>query len=433
MEYTIDGLRNKLFEHVLDVYDIFKNHFGEDYVDLQYLPSDDDLKGKLHDFGISSNDNGKYDIDDTVFFRFVHHYNVNNDNSRRDSDNSSDFTYYYNILVWFPKVTVTNEYDKSIDIQDLYAKVTINFLGQIPYEYEGFKFNRTTYTSNQWESGYLHSHTPSIPKSHLDRFLNVCLGDSSVKDTVKSLKDSNDPVTWMIFCEELEKSTSIESVAGVPYYHLEDVGTASDLDDYENFYYPAHALHDITAMYYHFQSSPYYLNDKELRIMLRSFTGYYARNGHLHLSYDGRKYVCGMQYFDYMIDVSNSFINFYNEHLKEGPEKRGFLYNGFLLQVVAANRQFKLTGNHTSDYYGSYIGTEILTFKGEVKRLNIINSNPSEVTVTTILNRCAAMFVLMNILKIINFRYKNDYFNTNSGTGSSEETPSPAHQTAFYI
>lgn len=57
------------------------------------------------------------------------------------------------ILVWFPQVRVTNEYNRSVDIQDLYAKVKIDTEGQLIGK---FYLNRATYPLSHMKAGYMH-------------------------------------------------------------------------------------------------------------------------------------------------------------------------------------------------------------------------------------------------------------------------------------
>ena len=56
-----------------------------------------------------------------------------------------------NIIVHFPKVTVTNEYNRSVDITHLWVKVPLNSNGTIA---NIFCMVRSEYTYQQFVSGY---------------------------------------------------------------------------------------------------------------------------------------------------------------------------------------------------------------------------------------------------------------------------------------
>ena len=57
------------------------------------------------------------------------------------------------ILVHWPTVKVTNEFDESVEIWDLYAASIISSEGRLKI---GPIFNRSTYDNVQWISDYAH-------------------------------------------------------------------------------------------------------------------------------------------------------------------------------------------------------------------------------------------------------------------------------------
>ena len=138
MLYTIEELEKDVSGNVFDVYEVFKNFFGEEYVDLQsevnlieHIPSPEE-------------DGEHYDIPQELFDNLQNLYQGA----------------YWDIIVYWPRVTITNEHNRSIDIYDLYAKITIQKDGTIPFEYRGFTLNRSRYTKEQFNhkngSGYMH-------------------------------------------------------------------------------------------------------------------------------------------------------------------------------------------------------------------------------------------------------------------------------------
>lgn len=144
MQYTIDQLCEHIYQRVYDIYDIFKGFFGEDNVDLQEY-SEDYIRGSLSIF---------LQADATKTEGMENTYEVSDALLKRIEDNYSSFKSI--IYVWWSNVTITNENDKSINIQDLYAKVGIQMDGRIPYENVGFLLNRATYTKEQFLSNYMH-------------------------------------------------------------------------------------------------------------------------------------------------------------------------------------------------------------------------------------------------------------------------------------
>lgn len=148
-----------------EVYEVFKEYFGEDKVDLQ-------IGGKL--------------------------------------------------IVYFPTVTVTNENDESIVITDLYVKVVISSEGLI----EGnFEMTRGSYTLSQAYSNYLHSHALGIPAPN--NWSKVCLGRGPLVHTISVLTTDCDLERWELFCFELDKYVTVESEVGIPYHHLRQVSKSA--------------------------------------------------------------------------------------------------------------------------------------------------------------------------------------------------------------
>lgn len=104
----------------LEVFEIFKDYFGEERVDFQGVLSEDEF---IHEMEAAP----ELDQESVIGNPFI--------------------------LVWFPFVTVTNENNKSVMIQDLYAEVGLDFAGLLRGKP---RFNRSTYTYEQWVSDYMH-------------------------------------------------------------------------------------------------------------------------------------------------------------------------------------------------------------------------------------------------------------------------------------
>ena len=354
-------------QKVKDVHEIFKNFFGDDYVDLQ------------------------------------------------SDDHSSDDRWF--IYVWFPEVTVTNEHDKSITIQDLYAQIEINEEGFIPFEFPGFMLNRATYTKEQFLSNYLHSHINGIPKDDLSEFMTPCLGNGPIGRTVQTLKTDYDEAEWMLFCQELSMYVTVESLKGGPWRRLESVGTLYILSSYNNGFDFSSA--ELNNFFMVFDMST-----------LRSFFKYYLEHGHLSITYKDCKFCCGMSYYDYIIDVSNAFIAFYNLYLKTTEEHVQTLFNANILRhVLVSNCKFYKPALNGNQDISPYIGNYVLTFKGKEIHSSIIDSPSPETVPTTVINHRLAMYILKQILRTINFKYKNEHSNNTAGQQESAQT----NRRVFYL
>lgn len=406
MEYTLNQLYEQLYQKIYDTYAVFQNFFGEQLTDLQKIKKPADVRQNismiLNDFDTparETEDEVLFDVSDTCMKAIKGQVNA----GKAD------------IYVWWSSIVVTNKNDKSVRIQDLYAKITIDAEGRIPYKQHGFLLNRATYTKEQFLSDYMHSHIQGIPKSNFQHFLPPCLGTGPIKDTIATLKNEADEVTWMLFCQELANYVTVESLKGVPWRHLEDIGHNST-----TYYCTDYNLKD--AEDYRFVN----LYPKE---KLKDFMVYYLKHGHFSLSYKYGKFTSGMSFYDYIIDVSNAFIDFFNLYLKStrDSKNRCFIHD-LLVSVETRNGRFYHKAGHTNPSDLSYYQDRpVLTFKGKQITTTIVTDNQSESVSTTILNYAVAMYILRQILRTINYRYRNEYKHR------TDKDPASAGKRVFYL
>lgn len=385
MQYTVNQLYELFYQKINDVHDIFKGFFGEEYVDLQGALRAEQCKRRIKTFiqrrcDLTDEDleNGCEIPDDII------------ENLKRSFEDKKA-----SIYVWWPRVKVINEYNKFIYIQDLYAKIDICYDGTIPYENSGFLLNRATYSKEQFLSNYMHSHIQKIPKENFSCFMRPCLGRGPIGSTITTLKNEYSEEYWMLFCQELSMYVTVESIEGGPWNRLENVGNNK---------------RDNSHIGYCLERGNRYSFTKLFPVeKLRDFITYYLEHGHLSLSYKNGRYTYGMPYYEYIIDISNAFIDFYNQNLYSRPSN--YLYGDLLSSVQVSNGVFYQITEAFSQNMDRYKGQYVLTFKGKRIDLSITDSAKNEATHTTVLNNSLAMYILNNILRIINFRYINEYNN----------------------
>lgn len=415
MQYTINQLRNEVFSQVWQVYEVFQNYFGEDSVDLQNLPDDDYIAELLEEKEIYPREDGSCYEGDGHKFAGV------------KSVLSSLRPF---ILVYWPKVIVTNENDKSILIQDLYAKIELDSKGRIPTENRGFLLNRATYPIEQWSSDYMHSHISSIPKGHLTKFQEPCLGEGPILSTITSLKtdlsEGFDEIQWMLFCEELSRYVTVESIKGTPYNYLEDVNLLDLLSDYIDF--------DSSKLYTTAQAINLITNALSSDA-LGDFILYYLKNGHLSFSFQNGQFQIGMTHFDYIIDISNSFIDYFNSHYTDkNLVSRCYLVNLLRKVIVAGNKFFDPDSSTQIPDVSGYVGQKVCDFKGHEVKLNILSTTEFTPHQTIVLDHALAMFILNNILKIINYYYRNEHNRKSIGESTAETAlTAPTHQGVCFV
>lgn len=336
-----EEFKRKYLEYPLKVYDIFKEYYGEDRVDIQGLPAYSE------------------EVNEDIINTFI--------------------------LVYFPEVKVTNEKDKSTIIKELYVKVRINKKGKLK---ETFTFNRAKYTIQEWESDYMHSHARTIYKIDPSIFSTVCTGSGPIKNTIDSLKLNYNEDLWGLFCLELDRYTQVESVEGIPYHKLENIGI-SDFKVRLNYIHESFNLYNNTFNF-------------------TSFLEYILKSNILRFAYYNNSYYLGMSDKDYILKVSSAFIIWYNKNKYYEKYNLDALLNKNILFKAFLDSKGELKTRYDFNYSVSLnnsIGKKVCTFKGKEITLSKDNDWYNDDNNILILNTKILGNLLISILKVVNFNY----------------------------
>lgn len=128
------------------------------------------------------------------------------------------------ILVWWPELRVSNEDEEYCYIKNLYARVRVDNAGTLSGT---FSLNRTDYSYDQWISKYCHSHVQRISRNResIKTWREPCLGSGPIRETSSTLQVEYDEDVWRLFIYELDQYVRHESLEGVPYIKLRTIGT----------------------------------------------------------------------------------------------------------------------------------------------------------------------------------------------------------------
>lgn len=418
IEERAEELYNHLMEKPLRVLSIFNDFFGEERVDMQGYPSLEEFRNWLYSTPIYKY-TSRAEIGASV--SNWSHYNCNsvtnipepevpkvidNFEAMQNSIGELKFNEIF-ILVHFPHVRVTNEHDRFVDINHLWAKVRVNYNGTI---IGSFTLNRSEYTLLHMISSYMHSHVSSIPTDNFKDFKTPCLGSGPINATISTLCREYDEDMWNMFCLELSKYVTTESISGVPYHYLEKLGTSNmsvGLDSFRAY-----------------SSSAYYIDiipiDK-----LKDFVRQFVNTKKLKFNYMNGSYSIGMSLPEYITLISNEFISWYNMLYSEGKIKVPFseLKRRRVLNECIIDNGRIYTENNAIDVerHLNYIGKEVCIFKG--KRITVSITDISEINndnKSIILNTQMALYILGIILKVLNYRYGRET-NTTEGYQANTE------------
>lgn len=420
IESKIEELHSLLMDKPNQVLAIFNDFFGEDKVDMQGFISADKLKPWLDATPISEyaprellsmsrEDYNTYrgqsltdlkgEVLDLVLNQLCSGWMV-------DSIGQKKFGSGF-ILVHFPHVRITNEYNRFVDINHLYAKVKVLHNGSMNGY---FALNRAEYTYLHISNGYMHSHVSSIPTNDFTQFQTPCTGTGPINDTMSNLSREFDSDIWRLFCLELSKYVEVESIAGAPYHRLENLGT-SNMSTGESVFKVINHL-------------DYYGDGIEE--MIKDFVSYFIKQGKLKFNYANGSYSIGMSFTEYMLVISNEFIDWYNKKFNNKElrytfdtlKRKGVLKEG----IIANNKIYYENSRRNVNSYAAYNGKRMCTFKGADVLINIVDINEvKEDNKSIILNTNIALYILSKILRVINYRYGKAEQRDQEGNRISEE------------
>lgn len=428
MTNPIDQALDTLYERVMEmpnkVLDIFNNFFGEERVDMQKFPSkaelrhsilgmfvsiifqNTDMSGRLPLVGFNRNQK-LVDID-------FESLPVESAAALTEAILSDSFVEFCKapmkgfILVHFPRTVVTNEHDRSTVVNHIYVKVPITIKGS---EDGLFTMNRSEYTVAEIYSDYMHSHASHIPTGNFQNFVSCCLGSGPLNNTQTNLSIGFDEDRWNMFCLELSKYVEVESIAGRPYHYLEKIsfntsrmGNIDRLSNFSNLHFP-------------FSNRPNHL----VKNAVRKFLSYYLEHNNLTFSYRNGVYSLGMPFIEYLIHLSNSFIEFVNNR----PElaNSGITNCNIIGDYAIRNGELYQKSRDIDFYistYREYVGKEVCTFKGRpviVTITDLERADHNTVNNAKLINISLASYLLNRILRTINYRYGRNQENPNSTSG----------------
>ena len=406
IEEKIEELYNSLMDKPFRVLSIFNDFFGEDKVDMQgYLRLDEfkswmniePLSAYIPSSNIVSMDNNDWSI-----YRTQTITDLPEDQVEKVVNGLTNITVKeiignvvfgeIFILVHFPHVRVTNEHNKFVDINHLWAKVRIMYDGTLSGK---FTLNRSEYTLLHFRSHYMHSHISSIPKSDFTQFQNPCTGSGPINGTISTLNRDYDEDMWNMFCLELSKYVTVESVAGRPYHYLEKLGT-NDMqageDKFITYLFPNYCVNDI-------------LSDK-----FKEFVMYFINSKKLKFNYVNGSYSIGMSLIEFIVLISNEFIKWYNDQFNKGKLTTKFedlKKHGILRECIIDNGKIYYDRSiNNANNYAQYIGKQVCMFKGKEITVDITDiTKVGNENKSIILDTQTALYILTTILKVLNYRY----------------------------
>lgn len=412
---TIQARRKVVCSHQSEVINLLRDYFTEELTDVTYINSDNELLNMFIKVPLINMASSVVRDSEYMSRTIANIAGIGNSISNQEKQILEDVlkevlkeptTYIDNLILYnsiaylyirFPKVTVTNEDDKSVDIDELYVLVPINGDGTLR---GNFSMVRSSYPIIQWLSGYSHSHLPKLSTTEVPHFAHPCLGSGPLGPTQDKLEHEFDIDMWGLFAFELEKYVTQESLLGGPYIKLESIGRSSKATEIKLCYGDIfeHTCDNID---------------------FRDFLISYCNHTNLNVSYKEGQYSLGITDVNFVISLSDYFIKWYNNKVAEG------IYYTTLIKLIDYNILNKviIDGNKVySDYIiqnidviqnleGAHLtrsrdSDKDFIFKGKPVTLHIDgNFNIKSKNYTLLLNTDICSYMLTKILEVINNKY----------------------------
>ena len=409
----------------------FQDFFGEERVEMQGFLTEDELYtylsvnplGTFIEWGNITDSSAYQDMnreDREIINLFWTAEGANNETVTSDSALTKHFlpvikekianTMFNNlfILIYFPTVRITNEYDKYVDIKDLWLKVPFNWNGKGKGY---FGVNRSNYPLNHFKGGYMHSHVSSIPTSNFENFQTPCTGRGPINSSLSTLAIGYDEAIWQLLCLELDRYVRVESIDGVPYHRLEKV-PAPGMEDAEDRF----SMQSLRGMV------PW--NTLFGREQFRPFIKHLLETKKIRFNYVNGSYGLGMSFIDTVVLISNEFISWYNTEYNKHTIDINYadlVSNGIINECIITNGKVyvpKPVRRGSSSDYQRYVGRKICTFKGRDITLTIdrvLSSEEESLNRTRILNLQYIEAIVCSILRILNYGYGRERSETSTG------------------
>lgn len=408
VEIKIQELYDLIMSKPYEVLEIFNHYYGEDRVDIQSFPTFEEFKEHISTPDIRNilscevldirpseyrelANKTLFTVPDNLIERVLE---VLTDPSVVDYLGRTYFNNIF-ILVHFPRVKITNENDKFVYANHMYAKIRVFYNGSMV---SGFTLNRAEYPYDHISSDYMHSHISGIPLSDFTYFKSPCLGSGPIRNTISNLNSEYDEDLWGLFCLELDKYIHTESLEGGPYRRLENIYTNNNSTS-------------RLLLSTDFRVVKHFINNNSFnKDMCKVFTRYLLMSKKLKFAYNSKGYSIGMSFRDYIITVSNVFIDWYNEAFNNGVYTHSLddlIRYGIVNKCkITSTKIIKEVNTRRGTDYSIYNGKKVCTFKGKdvlVKITDIINTE--DVNTSILLNSDIALYILTKILYILNYKY----------------------------
>ena len=380
-----NNVYDKILSGPLEIYNTFIEYFGEDLVDMIY-PS---------------------------FSKIIENYNVSDMSESEIFETIIPDLKAFNIIIRFPKVKIENEKGMFINVKDIWVKVPIIITGDSIDNIEclmsnAFTMTRSVYKKLHIKADYMHSHCPGLPLTDGTVWKKCCLGNGPIKRTVATLCSSFDMDIWKLFCIEIEKYVSTESLTGGPYRYMSSM---------DNNGYQKSLEQQLNNILYTDNFTNFGDNNEEnnkLKKMTIDFLRYFVTNNSVPISFSNLSYCLGEDFFNFYTSISKEFIKWYNDKNNPWNTELSFslmIQRGYLIHCVINNNiiyKLRLSNSYLSEetLISKFQNKPMFKFKDKTIYSSIDEDCDKDDNSCYLLDSFLVNFIITQILKFIKIKFK---------------------------
>lgn len=282
-------------------------------------------------------------------------------------------------LIHWDTVTVTNEFDESEKIFDLFVKVRMEGV-----HVQGFSMAKTTFTQRQYKANYVHSH---VPRNKNIYFSQPCLGSGPIIETISTLGTTYDSQIWGLFCQELDSYVKTESVTGVPYIRMSNIKIYDSVEE-----------DSINAAYLKVAFN----ETEEYITYIKKIFKEFVNTGSIKFAYKNGSYCYGEPIADIIVKYSSYFIDYIKTNIHTPRIQRQILNN--LKKASYMNGSlWVLSTSEIADL--AYNSSDFIFFKGNEYHLKIIENDGNDIQYYYVVDTSIVRVLLTKLLLFINCNY----------------------------
>ena len=354
---VIQSEYNRVVEPLKEIKQIVEEFFGEENVDFN-IPS--------------------YHLYKNMVKKLMKEVEYNPDTLCEHCLEAMNYLFDYFLIHW-DTVTVTNEFDDSEKIFDLFVKVHMEGA-----HVQGFSMAKTTFTQGQYKAAYVHSH---VPRDKGIGFAQPCLGSGPIIKTISTLKTTYDSQIWGLFCQELDSYVKTESIEGVPYIRISNIKIYDSTEEYS-----------INAAYL----KKTFNETEEYITYIKKIFKEFVNTGSIKFAYKNGSYCYGEPIADIIVKYSSYFIDYIKTNIHTPRIQRQILNN--LKKASYMNGALWVLSNSEIATL-AYNSSDFIFFKGNEYHFKVIENNGNDIQYYYIVDTSIVRVLLTKLLLFINCNY----------------------------